>query len=54
MSGAAQPDLRISSEVGRLEEARTLMKAPDVLQILKDWLTPEERYEARKKSKNRF
>jgi hypothetical protein len=40
--------------VGRLEEARTLMRAPDVLQILKDWQTPEERYEARKKSKSRF
>lgn len=40
--------------VDRLEEARKLMKAPDVLQILKGWQTPEERYEARKNSKNRF
>lgn len=40
--------------VGRLEEARTLMKAPDVLQILKDWQTPGELYEARQKLKYRF
>lgn len=31
---------------GRLELARELMKAPDVLQILKGWQSPEERYQA--------
>jgi hypothetical protein len=40
--------------LSRLEAARALMKAPDVLQILADWQTPAERYEAKKSSKTNF
>lgn len=37
----------------RIRVARALTKAPDVLQILKEWKTPEERYEA-KRGEGRF
>lgn len=39
---------------GRLEAARALTKAPDVLEILKGWQTPEERYEAKKSAKSKY
>ncbi len=39
---------------GRLEAARALTKAPDVLEILKSWQTPEERYEAKKSVKSKY
>ena len=38
----------------RLEAARALTKAPDVLEILKGWQTPEERYEAKNSAKLKY
>ena len=38
----------------RIDAARALTKAPDVLQILRDWKTPDEHYEAKKNSKTNF
>lgn len=38
----------------RLEAARALTKAPDVLEILKGWQTPQERYEAKKSEKSKY
>ncbi len=38
----------------RITAARALTNAPDVLQILKEWKTPEEYYEAKRDRKNKL
>ena len=48
------PEHEKAQLIDRIEAARALVKVPDVIETLKDWQTPEERYAAKKDTKTWF